>query len=285
MAKCTSQCQRAHTSGCDCGCAASRHGAGWISWATSNEVPTAQTNALTAAKRQEKTLSAKRSNARRADAEKFFDAVRTVDLVNWLLEDADRRGEAEWIATQVANVCDTALTEHPEARARLADHFWCDVLASLVVVLDSTKDLTTQLADDTANTIRDIGERTWTEVRASRETAHGNNPTVRKASKGYHSDTRAQRDDAAQLPPEFLGEVAKKLAEGVARGAADGVCLKLELITLKLRVLAVFLCPDPYAHARVWNHCARPLIDEEIKTIVINYPAKLVKLFRVVLPD
>lgn len=297
MASCSgSSCRHAVGTGCACECGGGNHGAkARIEWAMALAAPTptshqseeadqarrAQAKARCQVRDTQQTLPKSARKPRRADATRFFEATRTVDIVDWLADHPSEAEQLNWLADQVGKVCGDALKASPGKHQRLADHFWCDVVAALVHVLDEAVTSVDALPAAIARvTVPEIGNRTWHHVRTSRETSHGNAPTADTKSRSFNRDTRAERDTAADLAEAVLEKAVEDLVSLILDGAIAGVHLTFDELILKLRLLAVLLCPDPYAHAAVWNHCVVPLLKLGIVVRARRYLPRFIALFQ-----
>jgi len=297
MLTCTgSSCQHAVSPGCECGCGGGNHGAlARISWATALAVPALQRTpeqkkqAETAInQRQRATLKLKlqakshrhsRQKPRRLDATVFFEANRSIDIVTWLINNPNECKAIESMAQQIGSTCESLLTENPGFRLRLADHFWCDVLAALVHVLtevlneiDKTPSRASKLTVDL------LGARTWETVRDQRRDSKGNAPCQRKTSRKAIS--RADKDAAAGLHDAILEKTVKDLVASLIAGFTVAAHGTLDPIILRLRVLAILFCPDPYAHKAVWNYCVVPLLKQGIVIQAKNYLQSFYDMFK-----
>ncbi|MBF0688639.1 MAG: hypothetical protein IR158_12860 [Cellulomonas sp.] len=297
MSACSSSsCRHATGITCVCRCGGGHHGAkARIAWAAAlaADRPTphqladaararaAQDWALRNIRRQEATLPASRTRPRRADATWFFETARTVDIVSRLVAVRSEREQLDWMADQVDRACTTVLTTGSDRHLRLADHFWCDVLAALAHTLTEIVDAVDQLPAEVAElTVRSVATMTWEQVRDSRNVSFGNAPVVRERSRTFHRTTRLERDTATDLTEEVLRQTTEALAMVLLQAAIEGVHVTFDDLVVKLRVLALLFCPDPYSHAAVWNHCAVPLINAAVVGQVRARLDRLLPLFR-----
>ncbi len=185
------------------------------------------------------------------------------------------------MADQVDRACTTVLTTGSDRHLRLADHFWCDVLAALAHTLTEIVDAVDQLPAEVAElTVRSVATMTWEQVRDSRNVSFGNAPVVRERSRTFHRTTRLERDTATDLTEEVLRQTTEALAMVLLQAAIEGVHVTFDDLVVKLRVLALLFCPDPYSHAAVWNHCAVPLINAAVVGQVRARLDRLLPLFR-----
>lgn len=297
MVSCSgSSCRHAGGTSCACACGGGNHGAkGRIGWAlalaATTPTPHQTTEACKArgaqvkARREvaeiQETLPRTARKPRRVDATRFFEATRTVEIVDWLVDHPTETAQLDWMADQVGRVCEDTLQAAPGRHRRLADHFWCDVVAALVHVLDEATASFDELPNAVAQiTVPELSSRTWHAVRTSRGTSHGNAPTTRARSHAFHRDTRQSRDAAAKLTEAALGKAVEDLVGLILREAIEGSHLTFDQLILKLRILAILLCPDPYSHAAVWNYGVVPLLRLGIVIRARDYIPRFVALFR-----
>jgi enoyl reductase-like protein len=68
--------------------------------------------------------------------------LRTVDIVLWLADHPSDLDLIQELASLVQNQCETVLKDFEKSkRTRLADsHFWCDVLAAMVSLVDNLQE-------------------------------------------------------------------------------------------------------------------------------------------------
>ncbi|MEC3920306.1 hypothetical protein [Nocardia sp. CDC160] len=190
------------------------------------------------------------------------------DAVRWLADNPAALLEAKFLAGQIAEVADEMLgtlqgkTQH----RRLADHFWCDVLGALVLTLEEAEGAIEKLRDRAIDWLVD---EVWKRFRASRQTDWGATPNGRTAP----GPSRAQRDDQQHLADEVLEHAVRSLL----RKICDGLGAKqitFDILVLKLRLIAIWLCPDVVAHRLVWEHCWIPLakgwIDDDVLELMAN---------------
>ncbi len=291
-----SACQHAVSPGCECGCGGGNHGAlARLSWAAALASPASQrtlwqdkqvaiataqrSRAATKLKEQEKSHRSSRAKPRRADATSFFESNRSIDIVDWLVNNPGERHKIEWAARQVGDACADLLTQHPGTHLRLADHFWCDVLAALVQVLTETLDEIDKVPVHVSKlTLDELGAQTWEAVRSQRTTSKGNAPCQRKNSR--RATTRADEDAAAGLREAILKEVVEDLVKILMAGVTEATHAVLDPIILRLRVLAILFCPDPYAHKAVWDYCAVPILNQGIVIRAQNYLQRFFDMFK-----
>ena len=277
MIKCSgSGCRHAVGIGCACECGGGNHGAkARIAWARAlAEAEPSEADSQLAGVAEEARKKARAATAeaqsslprnprrpRRSDATRFFEAARTVEIVDWMMSHPGETEQLGWLADQVGSVCENLLKTNTGQHRRLADHFWCDVVAALVRVLDEMIDRVDALPEAiTLATIPEVKERTWERVEKSRGESSGNAPTARPTSRSYQTDTRRDRDLAAELAEAALRKAVEELVGLILNGAIEGVHVTFDGLSVKLRLLGILLCPDPYAHAAVWDDCVVPLL-------------------------
>ncbi len=292
MLRCSgSACRTAVSPGCECKCGGGNHGAyARILWAAAMMVPPEnrtdeQTNHAKTAEEQRKNATEKleqqqKSHAslssiekpRRADATAFFEFSRSVEIVNWLIENRECQ-EIESMALKVGDACEKLLTQHPKWYKRLADHFWCDILAALVQVLTEILDA----ADKFPEHVSELGARTWDAVHSQRSESNGNAPSQRKKRK---DTTRADEDAAENLDYVILKKAVEDLVETLMTGVTEATHAALDLLVLRLQVLAILFCPDPYAHKALWNYCVVPLLKQRVVIQSEKYSEKFLEMFK-----
>lgn len=297
MLTCTgSSCRHAVSPGCECGCGGGNHGAlARLAWAAALTVPAPQrtsdqnqqvvtaaaqrSRATSKVKGQENSHRRSRKKPRRADATAFFESTRTVDIVDWLVANPSEREKIQWMARQVGDVCEQVLTQHPGTHARLADHFWCDVLSALVQVLTEALDEIDKFPSRVSQLVVDIlAARTWEAVHVQRAGSKGNAPSQRKTSRKTVS--RADNDLAAGLHEAILEKAVKNLITALMTGVTEATHGALDPIVLQLRVLAILFCPDPYAHKAVWDYCVVPMLKQGIVIRSQNYLQQFYDMFK-----
>lgn len=144
-------------------------------------------------------------------------------------------------------------------------------------LLDQVDSLTEAIAKITVPT---IGTRTWHAVATSRTGSRGNAPTARANTNTFNRSTRSERDHQAELADAVTGKVVEGLVATILHAAIEGSHVTFDDLVLKLRILAVLFCPDPYAHAAVWNHCVLPLLKQNIVVRARTYLPSFLSLFR-----
>lgn len=200
------------------------------------------------------------------DCNSATEYARTVDIVDWLvLEHAPRRqmldlkGEISVIAGEVAD----KLGNDRSKRRRIADHVWCDLVASLVVAVEELSKLGISieelLADKVAENLTAI---TWEGVKRSRGQSYGLRPNRRTDS---IADPRRARDRRAGVSDEVLRYATQRVVSAALKTLVSAdTSTTFATLLLKLRIIALLLCPDPSAHKLVWDHCLVPLLGGEL---------------------
>lgn len=192
--------------------------------------------------------------------------LRTEVLVGWLVEDHSTRARIEALANELstlgADVLDRAVGgSRDEAAARrriqrrLGDHFWCDMLAALVVALQEIQDVKDALVQSVADASADLVTVVWREVQASRRASHGWGPTS-----GKEGPTRSEADGTAGVSEAFLEAVTRHAVRRLVR-LMPWPDLGLDQAVFELRVLTLMICPDPAGHELVWTNCWLPLVE------------------------
>lgn len=277
MVKCSSSsCQHATGSGCVCTCGHGNHGAkARIRWAKALSKEVSQRNSVEKAdaqlakkqrnrakevlRKQKESLKQSRTSPRRDDADAFFEANRTIDIVNWLIEHPTTCDQMEWVADQIGEAAENLLLQFPGKHRRVADHFWCDVLAALASILAELLETSNQLIDDVAEA---IAEKVWNSVEATRDEEKGNAPYQQQSTR--KSTSRLSRDYQEGLQEAVLKQTVETLVKKIIKKASAEPEITVETLLLQIRLLAILFCPGPYAHRAVWNNCVVPLIKDEI---------------------
>lgn len=191
--------------------------------------------------------------------------VRTEWLVQWLIDNRTERARVEALATSLSEVgtkvLDKAVSAGGGAKAdrrriqrRLGDHFWCDVLAALVVALQEVHGLKDKLTESLEDASAELAAHVWRTVQGSRATSHGWGPTS-----GKDGPTREEADRRSGLDEAFL-RIAVKYAVRRLVQAIPWTTVGLDQVLLDLRILTILVCPDPAGHELVWTNCWLPLI-------------------------
>lgn len=180
----------------------------------------------------------------------------------------------EWIANQIGDSAENLLTQFEGKHRRIADHFWCDILAALANVLAEMLEASDQLLDDTAEA---IAEKVWALVEDTRGKEKGNAPC--QIEKTRNSDSRLSRDYQEGLLEAVLKQAVETLVKKIVKKVAADPEMTVEAFLLQIRLLALLFCPDPYAHRAVWNGCAVPLIREGIIARSLDGMEALKRLF------
>lgn len=252
-------------------------------WRTAREEATrALTNRIGARRRRQ----AKRSDAARARtphlpltdteihvAEEF---ARTEILVLWLSADGDSLAQLEALAEEISSQGAAAIDELVAAapddgrrrkriQDRLGDHFWCDLLAALVVVLEVPADLESRIRDDIAQATGHVAALVWAEIKRSREQSHGYTPGAQTPR-----PLRSTADERARLDDVILRSAVTAVVTRVLDALFTSLAVSPEEVRTRLQVLALIMCPDPAAHQLVWEHCWRPLFRSVLKQELLD---------------
>lgn len=201
-------------------------------------------------------------------AEEF---ARTGILVIWLSLDGDSLEQLDGLAEEISSWGATAIEElvseapgerrrRKQVQDRLGDHFWCDLLAALVVVLNAPTDLESRIRDDVAQATGHVAGLVWAEVKRSRERSHGYSPRARKPR-----PLRSTADERAGLDDVILRSTVTAVVKHALKTLIISSGASAEDVRTRLQVLALIMCPDPVAHKLVWENCWRPLFRSTLK--------------------
>lgn len=183
------------------------------------------------------------------------------------------------MARKVSDACEQALTKHPNTHLRFADHFWCDALAALAQVLTELLDNTVQLSDTARGfAVAPVAASTWQTIHTLRSDEAGNTPCQQKKTRKKKS--RAARDAAAGLSDTILEGVVELLVTALMGGVSKTTQAVLAPFILRLRILALLFCPDPYAHKAVWDYCLVPLLKQVMVIPLQNYDKHFYDMFK-----
>lgn len=312
MTICRESCETATRDICTCTCGGASHGIGRIRWAAARaeadagrESPSISRNVekWKAAKKKVKgrlsTLVAKR-RAKRANRAagsaggktkvplgpilhgetiETAEYARTVVLVKWLSINHDERMQIEWLADEISKLGATTLDElagsdddaRCRIRKRLADHFWCDCLAAIVASLDEVRALQEKIRSGAGDTAGKTAALAWRKVQDSRSSSHGKLPRSRSGRVvRSKSDEQAGLDEA--ILERAVAGVVKLAFDGLTAGSGTGI----ETLVIKLRILALIMCPNPVRHELVWRHCWLPLVKLFLKKKLVYEMHQLV---------
>lgn len=291
-----SGCQSASGISCACRCGGACHGIrARLNWAQSKSKPVGKRTEVDndlvnkfderIRKTKEniqahmKCINKSRKKPTREDAKYFFEYCRTVDIVFWLIENYNEINAIDHIAKIIEKECEKILLKYPECYTRLADHFWCDVLAATASVLQEML----QNIDKTSEELEDylaseIAKKVWQTVYAQRVSARGNRPYTRINNRSTKS--RASLDKEAKLPRKMLEHAVKNIVNRLLSPVSSFSHQSLEPIILKLQISAILICSDPYAHKAVWEHCVVPLIVDAVVLRCVDISQEYVNLFK-----
>lgn len=299
QSQCSSSCSHATGQTCCCSCGGSEHGVrGRISWAKALGVPKEK---RTSEQRHTADIAQKRrtdvrhrveeqqksyktgpyNKPRQGDARWFFESNRSIDIVDWLIEHPTEREQIEWIANQVGDACEKILKKFPGKHKRLADHFWCDVLAALAHAIDEVSKKIDSISEDIPSYIADLVWETLKQERSSSTTSGSPNP---RSKKREVAKTRLKKDEEAGLGDVFLENVTKRLVEKIVKKSLKESTLpittKLGELQWNVRILALLMCPNPYAHRAVWEYCLLPILKAGIVIKVNKYLKNFLDTFK-----
>lgn len=223
----------------------------------------------------------KHSKPRRGDAQWFFESNRSIDIVDWLIEHPTERKQIEWIADRVGDACGEILNESPEVYCRLDDHFWCDVLAALAHAIDEVSKKIDSISEDISSYIADLVWEILKQERSSSTTSGSPNP---RSKKREVAKTRLKKDEEAGLGDVFLENVTKRLVKKIVKKflkeSTTPITTKLGELQQNVRILALLMCPNPYAHRAVWEYCLLPILKAEIVIKVNEYLENFLDTFK-----
>ncbi|NNH72464.1 hypothetical protein HLB23_21820 [Nocardia uniformis] len=175
------------------------------------------------------------------------------EAIRWLVDNPTALLDVKFLAEQIGGAAEDLLKALPKKgqRRRLADHFWCDVVGALAWVLAEIDGAIEKLRNKAIDWLVD---EVWKSFRCSRDADWGGTPNGRRQP----GPSRAERDRDESVADTVLKEAIKSLLQKVC----DGLWAKqitFDALILKLRLLAIWLCPDVLAHRLVWEHCWVPL--------------------------
>lgn len=194
----------------------------------------------------------------------------------WLSADGDSLAQIEALAEEISSQGTAAIDDLVNAapdggrrrkrvQDRLGDHFWCDLLAALVVVLEAPADLESQIRDDIAQATGNVAALVWAEIKRSREQSHGYTPGAQTPR-----PLRSTADDRAHLDDVILRSAVTAVVNRVLDTLVTSSGVSTEDLRTRLQVLALIMCPDPAAHQLVWERCWRPLFRSILKQELLD---------------
>ncbi|RPE78112.1 MULTISPECIES: hypothetical protein [unclassified Frondihabitans] len=215
--------------------------------------------------RLEKRIAQARKSQRsqvlsRANSAAAFEYARTVNMVDWLVTHPTERAQLEKVVKLFVNTSVTLLsnTTKPQRRRltnQLLDHFWCDLLASIVWAIEEIQALEAIVKDRLAEM---IAEKATTYLKQARASAVASHPV---ATDGDGPGSKPGPDPKEDLDLESA--VIQGCITGVVKlaldGATKGIDDYLDTMLLQLRIAGVMICPDVTEHDLVWDHCWLPL--------------------------
>ena len=224
---------------------------------------------------------------RSGDARWFFEYVRSVDIVVWLANHTTERDQVKWIAGEVGDVCAGVLDkfekDDPQRKKiicyRLGDHFWCGALAALAHAIDEAIKEIDSISKDISSNIANLA---WKILKQERSSSTGYSP--KSEAKKERAKTRLEKDEEAGLEEIVLENATKKLVREIVekflKGSTTPIEEKLNELQWYVRILALLMCPDPYAHRAVWEYCLLPVLKEEIVIQVDKYLENFLDTFK-----
>jgi hypothetical protein len=169
------------------------------------------------------------------------------DLVDWLAGEPDCTAVIRDIATSFADdVLDrvnSLLDAERTTTAKIASHFWCELVAALAGQVAEILEL---LKDGVIRTVQDLASLVETSILRVLATAL-HTPPSRGTPAGTRRATKAVYEIALRV-------LATKIAELILA--------KPQLVLRALRILGVFICPAPEYHPAVLEYCLEPLLKE-----------------------
>lgn len=292
MVKCSSSsCQHATGNGCVCVCGHGNHGAkARLRWAVAMRAPSCQRTeqqkndcaiaeeqrrkARIAVATQSESLRLSRTNPRRHDANAFFEANRSLEIVDWLIEHPTELEQMQWIADQIGDSAEKLLIQREGKHRRVADHLWCDILAALATVLEKAVETKDKIVDLVAS---EVADSVWKLVKRERGKELGNAPCQKPQTR--NTTSRLARDTSEELDERILKKTIQVLVKKIIKHFASGPVMSIENLLLQIRLLALLFCPDPYSHRAVWNHCMVPLLKERVIAESLDELQTLKRLF------
>jgi hypothetical protein len=186
------------------------------------------------------------------------EALRSVDIVEWLINNKSEIEPLKALADAIGGACDEILRKHSDekTRAMLQNHFWCKLVVKLLQTLG-------QFENELEEALGDVFEAVWAQAQGSLSTADEStvHHNCESLSSDRASDTGPHGSELKDATSVFVKGVIAALGDEALKAASDA-------IKLKLQILALLLCPNPDLHDDVWNDCLRPLVSGEIaKTI------------------
>lgn len=228
--------------------------------------------------KQQATHTSRIQKPRRADANAFFNAVRSIDIVDWLATNPSECASMEGMAQAIADICEDVLTQYSHVDTRLNDHFWCDVLVALATGIAAVRSKIEEVPQDIALLATDLLIATTRDaIQQQRSYDRGYAPCQQQKTRKI--ETRAEIDAEAGLSVGIVEMIIERLVAYLLSEIIAIAIEPLDSIILQLRVLAVLICPDPYAHRVVWNECFLPQLKEEIVIQLQRYDGDFSSMF------
>lgn len=195
-----------------------------------------------------------------AQLERLAEYLRSVEIVDQLVDStANQVNYSDLIKT--VQILETAMQKPsnqksypPAVKARLEDHFFCDLFAALAQALGTLQTLPNKwkklLVQQICQTIDD-----------SRSKSYGCSIGSRKSN--IPSTTRKQEDQTGGLTGSVINAIVTQVVNKVFPTApAQAVLSQYQRL---FQMLAVLLCPSPQQHKLVWDECVVPIIKSLIQ--------------------
>lgn len=280
---CSGGCSTATGHQCRCSCGGALHGTGRIEWARFLRDPESMDpspkliRARSVRKRTSGLVreclvrfrrnSKRRTRVRHEDADASAEYSRSVEAVDWLIDHPTEAQQIEWLASKIGEIGTEAVVDlSVDKRHRLGDHFWCDVTVALVETIEDILDAKNQAIKDFSKEAADlIAELVWAKVEESRKASDGRRAV---AERDKPRATRAEIDRQQEVSAATLRPLVNRVVAAAVDAAFAPVDAQLQVTLIKLRVLTLMLCPDPYSHEAVLKHCLHPMAREVLTDTV-----------------
>ncbi len=197
-------------------------------------------------------------------------------MVHWLIEHPTELSELRSIVDQLITASEKLLTGTPEQKkvraARMLDHLWCDLLASIACGLEQVAEVESRTKKRLAEAVSQAAMRVLEDAQGEALAA----PTGTTVT-----DIRgSRREDDEEADTGLERAVLEGCIQAVVKGALDsatsGFDAGLTAMLTKIRIAALMLCPDVDAHDLVWDHCWIPLWHDAILDITLEKFAEVV---------
>ncbi|MDQ0648640.1 hypothetical protein QFZ53_002836 [Microbacterium natoriense] len=215
-----------------------------------------------------------------------FEYARTMNLVQWLVEHPTERDQLESVVELLVKASSDLLagvqkSKRKALKARILDHLWCDLIASIVCAVEQFGSLEEKAKEEVAVAIAAGATALLKSARAEAEARPA------RANKDGTAVSKADLDADADLSVD--GAILQGCIRGVVHlaldGATAGLDAYLKTILIKLRVAGVMLCPDVTAHEKVWRHCWLPLWKHALFDALLEELAEFVPALKTDLPN